>query len=244
MTRTQRLFQLMQALRALPAPVTGQQLAEELGVDLRTIYRDIGELRALGAVIDGAAGYGYTMIEDHALPPMGFENDELEALVLGLREVQEVGDPALAHAAAQALVKLQARLPGKQADRLRHAVLSVHRFIEIPAPGIDVAALRAATWDERRVRFGYKDASGAKTKRAADPLAIVYFDRSHCLLAYCHLREDYRAFRLDRMADLEISEQSFRPRRVPMLRDFRARLKAEGKAMAARQTEPPIDANR
>lgn len=225
MTRTQRLFQLMQALRSLPSPVTAAALAREMSVDPRTIYRDINTLREMGAVIDGEAGYGYTMIEDHALPPMGFENDELEALFLGLREVQEIGDPALAKAAGQALTKLQARLPEKQAHRLRHAALHVHHFREIPAPGIEVRDLRRATWEELRVRFAYQDKTGAATTREADPLTISYFDSSHCLLAFCQLRQDFRAFRLDRMADLEVLEISFRPRRVPMLRDYMARLR-------------------
>lgn len=244
MTRTQRLFQLMQALRSLPAPVTAAVLAQEMSVDPRTIYRDINTLRELGAVIDGEAGYGYTMIEDHALPPMGFENDELEALVLGLREVQEIGDPALSKAARQALTKLQARLPETQAHRLRHAALHVHHFREIPVPGIDVRELRRATWEELRVRFAYRDKSGAATVREADPLTISYFDQSHCLLAYCHLRKDFRAFRLDRMSGLEVLQTSFRPRRVPMLRDYMVLLKDgarqwQAQAAGASQSKEP-----
>ena len=226
MSRTRRLFQLMQALRSLPAPVTADKLAQETGVDTRTIYRDINSLRELGAVIDGAAGYGYTMVEDPSLPPLGFEPDELEALVLGLREVQEIGDPALAKAARQAMVKLRARLPEGQAHRLKHAALNVRHFGEIPAPGVDVAALRHACWEERRVGFTYADKDGHETEREVEPLSIAYFDRSHCLLAHCLLRADFRAFRLDRMAGLEVLEASFRPKRVPMLRDYMARLKA------------------
>lgn len=84
MSRTHRLFQLMQALRSLSAPVTANKLAEATGVSPRTLYRDIDTLRELGAVIDGEAGFGYTLIEDAHLPPLGFKNDELEALVLGL----------------------------------------------------------------------------------------------------------------------------------------------------------------
>jgi len=77
MNRTHRLFQLMQTLRRLPAPVTAQALVDETEVSLRTIYRDIDALRGLGAVIDGEAGFGYTLIEDAALPPLGFTDDEL-----------------------------------------------------------------------------------------------------------------------------------------------------------------------
>lgn len=128
MTRTERLFKLMQALRIVPAPATAQALADRLDVTARTIYRDIDALRGLGAVIDGAAGFGYRLIEDAALPPLNFDEDELEALVLGLREVGEVGDSTLADAAQSALAKLRARLPQTQAHRLDHAVLSARRF--------------------------------------------------------------------------------------------------------------------
>jgi predicted DNA-binding transcriptional regulator YafY len=227
MTRTHRLFQLMQALRLSTPPATAAALAQDLGVTPRTVYRDIDALRGLGAVIDGAAGFGYTLIEDAALPPLSFDSDELEALVLGLREVEAIGDPALRGAAGRALSKLRARLPESQAHRLRHAVLSAARFTPLPEPGVDVVALRQATWDERRIRFAYTDAEGRATARSVDPLSIAYMQASHCLLAYCHLRADFRAFRLDRMRDLEVLDQSFRPNRVPMLRQYMAAMRAE-----------------
>jgi predicted DNA-binding transcriptional regulator YafY len=123
MSRTHRLFQLMQALRNHSPPVTAAVLAMETDVSERTLYRDIDALRGLGAVIDGTAGYGYALTEDPSLPPMMFNDEEIEALVLGLRDVQAIGDPALAKAAGNALAKLQARLPSTQAHRLKHAVL-------------------------------------------------------------------------------------------------------------------------
>ena len=139
---------MMQSLRRMPPPVTATQLANDMNVSLRTIYRDVDALRGLGAVIDGEAGFGFTLIEDAALPPLGFDNDELEALVLGLRNVEIIGDPALAKAATSALAKIQARVPPRQADRLKHAILDAHRFHRPEPPVIDIAALRQATWDE------------------------------------------------------------------------------------------------
>lgn len=228
MTRTSRLFQLMQALRNAPPPATAAQLAEALHVTPRTIYRDIDALRGLGAVIDGASGFGYTLIEDAALPPLSFEEDEIEALVLGLREVQHLGDPVLANAAQNALTKLRARLPARQAHRLEHAVLTAFRYgASMPEPGIDVDALRRATWEERTIRFAYTDVEGRQTEREVDPLTIVFMQASHNLLAYCHLRADFRAFRLDRMRDLTETGASFRPRRVPLLRDYKAKIQEE-----------------
>ncbi|WP_343502971.1 helix-turn-helix transcriptional regulator [Alloyangia pacifica] len=234
MSRTERLFQLMQAMRRLPSPVTAATLAQETGVSERTLYRDIGSLRGLGAVIDGEAGYGFTLIEDPHLPPLSFDEDELEALVLGLREVEALADPALAHAARNALAKLRARLPERQAHQLRHAVLTAHRFSPPAEPTIDAARLRCACREERHIRFDYRDAQGAATQREVKPLSLLLLDNSHCLIAWCLLRADYRTFRLDRMAGMEVLETSFRPERVPMLRGFMARMEAERGSCAIR----------
>ena len=231
MSRTLRLFQLMQALRQGPGPKTAAGLGEELGVSGRSIHRDIATLREMGAIIDGEAGYGFTLIEDNALPPMGFSNTELEALVLGLREVQQIGDPDLASAAGEALRKLQGRLPPRQSHRLRHAVLAAHRFKRPQPPCIRVADLREATWDELEVLFNYTDAKTATTSRQVKPLGLIYFDHSTVLIAWCLLRQDVRVFRLDRMSDLQVTKQSFRPHRVAMLRDALAQIRAQRVAM-------------
>ncbi|UAB88471.1 YafY family transcriptional regulator [Ruegeria sp. SCSIO 43209] len=227
MSRTARLFQLMQALRSGPSPRTSVQLAQDLGVSPRTVHRDIDALRGLGAIIDGEAGFGFTLIEDATLPPLGFTNDELEALVLGLREVQLIGDPALSDAASAALRKLQGRLPQRQSHRLSHAVLTATRFDRPAVPTIDVAILRQAAWDERVIEFAYTDAKGADTRRRVNPLSIVYMDRASVLLSWCHLRQDFRVFRLDRMQGMDVTEDSFRPNRVSLLRDAIARIRAE-----------------
>ena len=233
MSRTHRLFQMMTTLRRLPAPVRAVQIADEVQVSLRTVYRDIDTLRELGAVIDGEAGFGYTLIEDAALPPLGFEDDELEALVLGLRDVVVIGDPALAKAAKSALAKLTARVPPRQSHRLQHAVLDARRFSPPPvAPRIDVAELRAATWVEDTVGFSYTDGKGAASVRQVDPLGFIYMEGTSMLMAWCHLRQDFRAFRLDRMDDLYRTGGSFRPRRVGMLRQHMDLIRADQEARA------------
>ncbi len=236
MSRTARLFQLMQRLRSGAPPHTARALARDLNVSARTIHRDIDSLRSLGAVIDGAAGFGFTLIEDATLPPLGFTDEELEALVLGLREVQQVGDADLAAAAGAALAKLQGRLPPRQAHRLTHSVLSAYRFSPPAAPTIPVAVLRQATWDELAVDFAYFDAKGARTRRRVNPLGLSYMDRSTVLIAWCHLRQDFRVFRLDRMTGLVVTENSFRPNRVPMLRSALAQFKSQADNHEA--TEP------
>ncbi|MEO8242498.1 MAG: YafY family protein [bacterium] len=226
MARPDRLFRLLTALRTLPQPVTAARLAEETEVSERTLYRDIDTLRAAGALIDGAAGLGYTLTEDPALPPQMFTRLEVEALVLGLAEVRLAGDPALAKAAEAALAKITATLPERVQRQAIHAVQQTYRFEKRPAPPAHLALIREACWDERALDLCYTASTGAQTQRRIWPLSVVFLDRNLMLLAWCTLRQDFRRFRLDLMSDVALSAESFRPRRVPLLREFLKELRS------------------
>ena len=224
MSKSTRLPRLLQAMRLRTPPILAADLAEEMNVSLRTLYRDIEDLRAAGAVIDGEAGFGYTLTEDPALPPMMFTKEEIEALVLGLGEVIEVGDPALAAAARDARAKLKATLPDRMARHLENAVLHARKFRSRPEITIDPAIIRNAAWDELAIDMEYGDVHDVVTRRRVLPLQIVYMDEVLCLLAHCCLRDAPRVFRLDRIRQLSLSDQSFRPHRVSLLRDMLADL--------------------
>jgi predicted DNA-binding transcriptional regulator YafY len=227
MSKSNRLLELMQLIRTLPPPVTATQLAQELGTSERTIYRYIDDLRAAGAVIDGAAGYGFTVIEDPTMPPMMFNPDEIEALVLGLREVQQVGDPVLANAARNVLSKINASMPARVQMQLQNAVLHAKKFHCREPISIDVAELRVATREEWVLQMSYADKDGTPTERAIWPLSIVFMDEKLVLLAHCLLRDDYRAFRVDRIQSISPTKISFKPHRVAMLREYLEQIKTE-----------------
>jgi predicted DNA-binding transcriptional regulator YafY len=177
-------------------------------------------------VIDGEAGFGYTIIEDPAMPPMMFNPDEIEALVLGLREVQQVGDPVLAKAAENVLSKVNASLPKRIQSQLQNAVLRARKFHRRPPISIDMAKLRKATREEQILAITYCDRNGDETTREIWPLSIVFMDENLMLLAHCVLRDDYRAFRVDRIGSFHLTEKSFKPHRVGMLRVYLEQLKA------------------
>lgn len=160
MARADRLFRLLTALRSLPRPVTALRLAEETGVSPRTLYRDIDALRAGGALIDGAPGYGYTLAEDPALPPQMLTRLEVEALALGLAEIRLAGDPALARAADTALAKIVATLPDRVQAQALHTAHQVYRFEARPPAPAHMALLREAIWAERAVDIAYADRGG------------------------------------------------------------------------------------
>lgn len=224
MTRSDRLFQLIQVLRRLPAPVTAERLAQETGVSVRSIYRDIESLRMAGAEIGGERGYGYCLIDDGTLPPQRFNRIELEALVLGLSEVRHMGDPALAKAATDVLGKVAATLPLKSQQDLLHTVSQVHHFEDRYPPLPDMRIIREGCWREEALTIRYTDRGGAVTERTIWPLAIVYLDNMLVILAWCCLRKAFRIFRAERITAVEATKVNFRPRRVALLRTYLAQL--------------------
>jgi predicted DNA-binding transcriptional regulator YafY len=228
MPKSDRLFRLLSAFRMLPQPVTAARLAEETGVSERTLYRDIQALRAAGALIDGEAGAGYILTEDPALPPQMFTRLEVEALVLGLAEVTLSGDPLLAKAAVEAQAKIIATLPDRVQRHAIHAVSRSYRYQpRTPAPP-HLHHLREAAWDERAVDLTYRDGSGQKTDRRIWPLGTVFLDREVMVLAWCCLRQDFRRFKVQAMSNVRLTDESFRPRRVALLRSFLDQLRETG----------------
>ncbi|MCJ2011890.1 helix-turn-helix transcriptional regulator [Methylobacterium sp. J-076] len=227
MARSDRLFRLLHAMRVLPPPLTAKRLAEETGVSLRSLYRDIDSLRAAGARIEGERGYGYRLTEDVALPPQTFDRLETEALAIGMAAVGAMGDPDLARASASVLAKVAATLTDEREQQLLHAVSKVYRPEARPAATPDTALIREACWREERLTLRYTDEHGADTQRTILPLAIVYTEQRSVVLAWCLRREAFRMFRLDRIRDARTGTGSFRPRRASLLRSYLEQLRHE-----------------
>lgn len=227
MAKSDRILRLIQLLRTLPQPVTAAALAEELEISKRTLYRDIDALRVVGAQIDGAAGVGFTLIEDIALPPQTLTRLEAEALSIGLAEVQYRGDATLAAAARDAFSKITATLKEGQQRDVLHAVGQVYRFTKHEASGVDMTAIRGACWTEHALLITYRDLGGTITQRRVFPLAVLYFERAVMLLAFCHLRHDYRKFHVTQIISAETLAECFRPQRVRLLNMYVADLRAK-----------------
>lgn len=222
MSKSDRLFRLLHLMRILPQPVAAHVLADRLEVSERTLYRDIDTLRAGGALIDGAPGLGYTLTEDPALPPQMFTQIEVEALVLGLAHLRFSGDAALIDAAEAALTKVVATLPDRVQRQAMHAVLQVYRYNPPPEPPPIMGVIRQACWDEAALDMIYVDRGGELTERRIWPLSVVFLDDAQMLLAWCCLRQDYRKFVLSRIRAVSPTRESFRPRRVALLRELMA----------------------
>jgi predicted DNA-binding transcriptional regulator YafY len=222
MSRSGRLLDLLQLLRRHRQPVGGAAIAQELGVSLRTLYRDIATLQAQGAHIDGAPGLGYVMKPGFDLPPLMFSIDEVEALTLGSRWVAERGDARLAAAAHDALAKIAAVLPSALRHEMDTSALLVGPADPLAADDATVTHLRQAIRHERIASIRYRDASGEDSTRTIWPFALGFFDRARVVVAWCELRQSIRHFRTDRIATLALSEQRYPRRRQALLKDWRA----------------------
>lgn len=222
MARSSRLLDLLDALRRHRRPVTGATLAAELGTSLRTLYRDVASLRALGAAIDGEPGLGYVLRPGFLLPPLMFPPDEIEALVLGSRWVANNGDPRLAQAARMALARIGAVLPTAARDGMDATGLWVGPAAPLPSGPVDVGQVRAAIRDERKLALSYRDGDGVATTRTVWPIALAFFDQARVLVAWCELRGDFRHFRVDRIETARIVDQRPPRRRAALIRAWRA----------------------
>ncbi|MBO1111791.1 helix-turn-helix transcriptional regulator [Bordetella petrii] len=221
MSRSERLFDLLQALRRHRRPVSGKVLAQETGVSIRTLYRDIASLQAQGAMIEGEPGVGYVLKPGFLLPPLMFPPEELEALVLGSRWVAERADLQLREAAVSALARIAAVLPPELRVELDTAALLVGPGAQVPAERVALSILRAAIRGERRLSVAYRDAAGEVSQRVIWPFALAFFDHVRVLVAWCELRQDFRHFRTDRIAQAETLEGRYPQRRLALLKQWR-----------------------
>ena len=217
MRRADRLFQILQFLRG-GRLTTAAQLAEKLEVTPRTIYRDIAHLIGSGVPIDGEAGVGYLMRDGYDLPPLMFSQDEIVALVAGARLLQSWGGKRMAAAAEEALVKIDAVLPPDA--RVRAGQVNVHAMVMDDGQWRDhLDRIEAASEDHVRLRMWYGDVNGAATERTVRPLGVWFWGKVWTAICWCELRNDFRMFRLDRIAKLQ-EEDRFRPEKGQTLKDF------------------------
>ncbi len=202
MPKSDRLFEIIQLLRAAKAPLLAQDMADQLEVSKRTIYRDIVTLQAMQTPILGEAGVGYVMRKGYDLPPLNFDVEEAEAIAVGLSLIARTGDMGLWRAARRASRKLNEAAPGT-----RRLVASSWGVEDIQT--MDLSALRAAIRAEQKIHLKYQDENAAITERIIWPLVLIYYVDTAMIAAWCALRKDFRHFRLDRVRDWAMQDDHF-----------------------------------
>ena len=221
MSRSQRLLDLIQTMRRYRRPVSGKVLAEETGISIRTLYRDIATLQAQGAHIEGEPGLGYVLRPGFMLPPLMFTEEEIEALVLGSRWVAKQPDNRLSTAARDALNKIAAVLPDDLRESVDTSALLVGPGDGSATDGVDLADVRKAIRNERKLDITYRDGNGSQSSRLIWPFALGFFDKMRVIVAWCELRQDFRHFRTDRLSRLEATDIRYPKRRQVPLQEWR-----------------------
>jgi predicted DNA-binding transcriptional regulator YafY len=225
--RATRLLALLQALRCRRRPVTAATLAKELGVSERTTYRDLSELAAQGAPVEGEAGVGYILRPGLFLPPLMLSEDETEAVLLGLRYVDQRGDEVLTKAAGNARAKIAAVLS-------QEMQATANMPLSIPGPNgngfpenmVPLTLLRSAIRTQKRLAIEYVDEHERRTERVVWPIQLGFMDNARVLTGWCEPRKAFRFFRTDRIVSAEPRDR-YKARRVDLVRDFQAQLRGE-----------------
>jgi predicted DNA-binding transcriptional regulator YafY len=215
-SRTLRLLSLLQNHRYWP----GAELADRLGVSVRTLRRDVDRLRELGYPVEAHRGVdgGYQLAPGAALPPLVVDDEEAVALAIGLRAAAQGAVAGIEESSIRALTKVVQVMP----PRLRRRMEAL-RAATVPAawnagPTVDSGVLTTvaqACRDEERLRFSYTAHRGERTDRHVEPHRLVSLGRRWYLVAYDLARHDWRSFRLDRLTGPVSTGDRFRPRELP-----------------------------
>lgn len=220
MAKSDRLFEVIQVLRAASGPLKAKDIAAMLEVSKRTIYRDIATLQAMRTPIEGAAGIGYVMRRGYDLPPVNFDADEAEAIAVGLSLISRTGDAGLLSAARRAARKLSEAAP------VSSALIASNWGVVAPT-NVDPAQVRAAIRAEQKLGLLYSDANGAASNRVVWPIAMIYYVDNAMLVAWCELRADFRHFRLDRIAQCDLLDDRFAGKGAALRAQWDVTLKTE-----------------
>ena len=208
MRRADRLFQIVQLLRRRRSTVTtAKEIARKLEISERTVYRDISDLVLAGTPIDGEAGVGYRIRPGYDLPPLMFDREEIQALVLGVRIVRQVGDPALARASESILSKVATVLPKELEPLLADTRLFATTRVRGSHAADALAVTREGLTAQRRIRMRYTDERGEATERTVRPLGVFFWGKTWTLAAWCEMRVGFRNFRLDRVGEATLLDR-------------------------------------
>jgi predicted DNA-binding transcriptional regulator YafY len=208
MRRADRLFLIINALRGRRTALPAHQLADTLGVSLRTVYRDVADLQLSGVPIEGESGVGYVLRKGADIPPLMFNAEELEALVVGTRFVKAFAGERLHRGAQAALLKIEAVLPPELKQRSRRSRIFAPAGWNEAKTGL-IDRLHGAIAACHVLRLDYRDEASRTSQREVEPLCLAFWGGVWTLGSWCRLRNDFRTFRPDRIASFEPTGEVF-----------------------------------
>lgn len=220
MIRSERLLNLLQILRGYRYPVSGERLAERLGISIRTLYRDIHTLQTMGAEIEGAVGIGYILKPSFFLPPLMFTHNEIQSLLLGVQWVSQYGDAPLSKAATDALSKILAELPPIIKNITNASSLRVGPPAKEFMIKEDLSLLREAIANQKKISLVYKSDTNKKNQFIVWPFTIGYFTDGRILVAWCEKQKNYRLFKTSKIISFSVLNECYSRSKESLFREW------------------------
>jgi len=218
LSRLTAILTLLQSKRLLTATI----LADKFSVSIRTIYRDIKALEQAGVPILTEEGKGYSIMEGYRLPPVMFTESEANALITAEQIILKNKDASLVTEYTEAITKIKSILRNNTRDRaelLSKRIVNYQNF-KIERTSNHLTNIQMALTNLNKIQLDYCSADNKETKRIIEPFALYYSQENWVLIAWCHLRNSYREFRLDRIQKLVILNDKFESHRITLQEYF------------------------
>jgi predicted DNA-binding transcriptional regulator YafY len=222
LNRIDRLHAILTHLQSKKR-VTAQEVADRFNISLRTVYRDVKALEESGVPVIGEAGSGYTIMEGYRLPPVMFTQEEASALLLGAKLTEHLSDESIKKHFNAALYKIKAVLrtsDKEHMDQLNDNIAVLSRLPADDSAGRYLMDLQKALGDKREIRIRYQSGKDAVTERNLEPIGLCHYGQAWHLIGWCKLRNNYRDFRVSRIQQLQILDNTFEPDTHPSLREY------------------------
>ena len=229
MNRIDRLHAILTHLQS-KKKVTAQEMADRFNISLRTVYRDVKALDESGVPVIGEAGSGYTIMEGYRLPPVMFTQEEASALLLGAKLAEQFTDGTVRRHFHAALFKIKAvlRSPDKEyVESLTEHIEILSRYSpDSDSPQQYLSLLQQAIVHRKIVQLHYRSNMKEEvTRRGVEPIGLLHYGSAWHLIGWCHLRNDYRDFRLSRMLGIILQDQTFDPSAHPSIQEYIAQIR-------------------
>lgn len=220
MRKAERLFQIIQILRRSSRPVTSAEIAQELEVARRTVYRDIAHLIGQRVPIDGEAGLGYVLDPRYDMPPLMLTPEEIETVLLGAQMVAKLGDPALTTAARDVISKIASSISEDLLPMIAEPAVSLKPDEDTGSMTLDTRPFRRAIREGKKLRLDYRAADGSVSHRIVWPVLLGYADGRSLLIARCETKCAFRHFRAERVLNVEVLDEPMGASRVALRRQW------------------------
>ena len=210
MNRVDRLFGILTLLQS-KSYVTAEQISQQFNMSVRTVYRDIKALGEQGIPVGFESHKGYFIVQGYFLPPVSFTSDEANALMLMEYLVTSFADKSIQLHYSNALTKVKSVLKNNQKENLQS--LGDHIKFQFPENIKNdfeyLSILQQCITHKHIIRLDYKNHNGEASQREVEPIGMIFYAFNWHLIGWCHLRNDYRDFKVSRIQQIHCTNIPF-----------------------------------